>query len=98
PGQYAKVRARTGTKQNALLVPQRAVTELQGSYHVAVVGRDNKVSIRTVTPGERIGTQWIVNEGLKPGERCITEGSMKVGPGMPVNPRTSAEKGQTKAR
>jgi RND family efflux transporter MFP subunit len=91
PGQYAKVRAETGKKDNALLVPQRAVTELQGSYQVAVVDSQSKVSVRTVTPGDRIGTKWMITEGLKPGERVIAEGGMKVGPGMQVNPKPFAE-------
>ena len=74
PGQFARVRAITTTKKDALLVPQRAVTELQGSYQVGVVGTDNKVSIRPVKVGERVGTQWIVDEGLKPGERRCRRG------------------------
>jgi RND family efflux transporter MFP subunit len=86
PGQYAKVRAITGTKKSALLVPQRAVTELQGNNQVAVVDAQNKVSIVTVKPGERIGSLWIIEEGLKPGDRVIAEGVQKVGPGSTVVP------------
>ncbi len=87
PGQFARVRAITTTKKGALLVPQRAVTELQGSYQVAVVGKDNKVSIRPVKVGERVGSLWIVHEGLKPGERVVAEGIQRVRAGMTVNPK-----------
>ncbi|MFZ3380073.1 MAG: efflux transporter periplasmic adaptor subunit, partial [Candidatus Acidiferrales bacterium] len=66
--------------------PQRAVTELQGSYQVAVVGPGDKVEIRKITVGDRIGELWIITGGLKPGERVITEGIQKVGPGSPVKP------------
>jgi RND family efflux transporter MFP subunit len=86
PGQYGRVRTSTRTHLGALLIPQRAVTELQGTYQVAVVDTGNKVSIRTVKPGDRVGTMWIINEGLKPGERVVAEGVQKVGPGMPVKP------------
>lgn len=88
PGQYGRVRAATITKKGALLVPQRTVTELQGNYQVDVVGSDNKVSIRPVKVGERVGTMWIINEGLKPGERVVVEGVQKVRDGVPVNPKT----------
>jgi RND family efflux transporter MFP subunit len=87
PGQFGRVRASTYTRTGALLVPQRAVSELQGSYQVAVVGSDNKVSIRLVTVGERIGTQWILESGVKPGDLVIVEGVQKVRDGMPVNPK-----------
>jgi membrane fusion protein (multidrug efflux system) len=87
PGQYGRVRAATITKKGALLVPQRAVTELQGSYQVAVVGSDNKVRIRPVNVGERVGTMWIINEGLKPGERVVVEGVQKVRDGALVSPK-----------
>ena len=87
PGQFARVRAITTTKKGALLVPQRAVTELQGSYQVAVVGKDNKVNIRPVKVAERIGTQWIIEAGLKPGERVVAEGIQRVSAGMTVNPK-----------
>lgn len=87
PGQYGRVRAVTSTKTGALLVPQRAVTELQGNYQVAVVGDDNKVNIRTVKVGERSGTLWIVEDGLSPDERVVAEGTQKVSPGAIVNPQ-----------
>ena len=91
PGQYGRVRASTRTHMGALLVPQRAVTELQGTYQVAVVDAANKVDIRTVKPGDRVDKMWIVDDGLKPGERVVAEGVQKVGPGMPVNPLPFAE-------
>jgi RND family efflux transporter MFP subunit len=87
PGGYARVRTVVRTQSNALLVPQRAVSELQGGYQVAVVDVENKVSIRTVQVGERTGTQWIIDQGLKPGERVVAEGIQKVRPGMTVNPK-----------
>jgi membrane fusion protein (multidrug efflux system) len=87
PGQYGRVRAVTSRHQGALLVPQRAVTELQGRYQVAVVDRDNTIAIRTVKVGEHIGTLWRIAEGLQPGERVVAEGVQKVRPGMVVHPR-----------
>jgi membrane fusion protein, multidrug efflux system len=85
PGQYGRVRAVTKVKEAALLVPQRAVTELQGTYQVAVVEPDKKVSFRTVKLGERSGSMWVVEDGLKPGETVVAEGTLKVRPGMVVN-------------
>src|SRR5271170_2153897 len=87
PGGYGKVRAATSTQSGALVIPQRAVTELQGSYQVAVVDSENKVSIRTVTPGERTGSDWIIAKGLNAGERVVAEGAQKVRPGSQVNPK-----------
>ena len=87
PGGYARVRAAVRTEHNALLVPQRAVTELQGGYQVVVVDDENKASIRPVTVGERVGAQWIIADGLNPGERVVVEGVQKVRPGMRVNPK-----------
>ncbi len=86
PGGYGRVRSSSRTQSGALLIPQRAVIELQGSQQVAVVGSDNKVSIRPVKVADRVGTMWIVTEGLKPGERVIVEGLMKVRDGVVVNP------------
>jgi membrane fusion protein (multidrug efflux system) len=85
PGGYGRVRLSARTATGALLIPQRAVTELQGSYQVAVVGSDNKVSIRPVTVGDRVGKLWIVTDGLKAGERVIVEGLLKVRDGVVVN-------------
>ena len=87
PGGYAKVRAVIRMQPDALLVPERAISELQGGYQVAVVGHDNKIEIRTIKTGEAFGSQRIVDEGLKPGERIVAEGIQKVRPGMQVNPR-----------
>jgi membrane fusion protein, multidrug efflux system len=86
PGQYARIRATTSTRRGALLVPQKAVSELQGNYQVAVVGSDNKVQIRPVKVGERVGTEWIVEQGLKPSDRVVAEGIQKVRAGEAVNP------------
>jgi membrane fusion protein (multidrug efflux system) len=86
PGQFGRVRFISYTKTGALLVPQKAVVELQGNYQVAVVGNDNKVSLRTVSVGERIGAMWIIDEGLKPGERVVVEGVQKVRDSMLVKP------------
>ena len=73
-------------KQGAILVPQRAVSELQGIYNVAVVGGDDAVEIRMVTPGQRIGSLWVVDTGLKAGERIVVKGLQKVRPGVKVKP------------
>ena len=94
PGGYGRVRASAKTQSGALLVPQRAVIELQGSRQVAVVGNDNKVSIRPIMVGERVGKFWIVTEGLKPGERVVVEGLMKVRDGAPVK-AVSADSAKT---
>lgn len=95
PGQFGKIRAATSIKKDALLVPQRAVTEMQGNYLVAVVGPDNKVSIRPVKAGQWYGTLWIINEGLKPGEKVVAEGTQKVKDGLTVVPQPfGAEKPQ----
>ncbi len=88
PGQYGRVRAVTATKPAALLVPQRAVSELQGSYQVTVVGTDNKVEMRTVKVGERSGSQWVIEDGLKAGEIVVVEGTQKIKTGAVVNPKT----------
>ena len=85
PGGYGKVRAVIRIQNGALLVPQRAVSELQGSYQIAVVDDDHKVSIRTVKVGDHVGSQWIIAEGLKPGENVVAEGVQKVRPGVRVN-------------
>ncbi len=87
PGQFARIRAMTGYNRGALLVPQRAVTEVQGRYQVAVVGPDNKVTIRNVQAGDRVGEMWIIASGLRPNDRVISEGTSKVRDGMAVNPQ-----------
>ena len=87
PGQYAKVRGVVRTQKAALLIPQAAVTDLQGSYQVDVVGGDNKISIRPVTVGDRVGTKWIIQDGLKPGERVVAQGQQTLRPGTTVQPK-----------
>ena len=86
PGQYAKVRAVTSTHKAALLVPQRAVNELQGMQQVGVVGPGDVVTVRTVKAGERVGSDWIIDNGLQPGDRVIVEGFARVKTGMKVIP------------
>jgi membrane fusion protein (multidrug efflux system) len=84
PGQYGKVRAEMRVQRNALLIPQAAVIDEQGSYLVAVVGSDNRVAMRPVQVGERTGARWVIQDGLKPGERVIVEGQQNIRPGMLV--------------
>jgi len=97
PGGYGKVRAATKTQSGALVIPQRAVTELQGSYQAAVVDAENKVSIRTVTPGDRTGSDWIIANGLHAGERVVAEGAQKLRPGTQVNPKPYVAQSATAA-
>jgi membrane fusion protein (multidrug efflux system) len=87
PGQFGRVRAMTSLNRSALLVPQRAVTELQGRYQAAIVDPDNHVRIAGVEVGDRVGPMWIVRSGLKAGERVVSEGTSKVQGGMTVNPK-----------
>jgi RND family efflux transporter MFP subunit len=87
PGQYGKVRAVVRVHRGALLAPQPAVTELQGGYQVNVVGEDDKIAIRPVKVGDRVGTMWIIQDGLKPGERVVVEGQQNLRPGMTVRPK-----------
>jgi len=84
PGQFGKVRFVADMKKGAMVIPQEAVNEWQGGYQVAVVGNDNKVSIRPVKMGERIGAMWEVTEGLKPGDKVVVQGGQKVREGAPV--------------
>src|SRR5436190_2445096 len=84
PGQFGKVRFVADMKKGAMVIPQEAVNELQGSYQVAVVDQNNKVSIRPVKMGERIGAMWEVTDGLKPGDRVDVQGGQKVREGAPV--------------
>ncbi|MGI8770940.1 MAG: efflux RND transporter periplasmic adaptor subunit [Acidobacteriaceae bacterium] len=86
PGQYGRVRAQTDIHRDAMLVPQRAVTELQGNYQVAVVDTGNKVHIQKVEVGQQVGQDWLITSGLKPGERVVTEGNGKLAEGMTVKP------------
>jgi RND family efflux transporter MFP subunit len=87
PGQYGRVRVETELKTGALLLPQSAVAQSQGSYQVAVVGSDHKVSMRTVKPGATVGTMWVIDEGLKPGEQVVVEGLQQLREGTLVAPK-----------
>jgi membrane fusion protein (multidrug efflux system) len=87
PGQYGRVRAVTALQQGALLIPQRAVAEMQGIYQVAVVGGDNRVDIRSVKVGERVESKWIITDGLRAGDTVVAEGIQKVGPAAQVRTR-----------
>ena len=87
PGQYGKVRAIMRVQRNALLIPQAAVNEQQGTDVVCVVGSDGKVAVRAVQVGERTGTMWLIQDGLKTDERVIVEGQQNLKPGMPVQTR-----------
>jgi len=87
PGQFAKIRAMTEIKTGALLIPQRAVSDVQGRNMVAVIGPENKIDIRPVKVGEEIGPDRIISEGLKPGEKVVAEGIQKVKSGMTVSPK-----------
>jgi membrane fusion protein (multidrug efflux system) len=90
PGQYAKVRAVTELKKAALLVPQRAVNELQGAFQVAVVGNDDTAEIRTVQASDRVGNLWVIDSGLEPGDRVVVEGFSRVKSGAKVNPKPAS--------
>jgi membrane fusion protein, multidrug efflux system len=87
PGGFGNISSVVRVNKGALVVPQRAVTDVQGKYLVAVVGSDDKVSVRPVTVGEKIGASWIITEGLKPGDRVVAEGTQKVSDGIHVNPK-----------
>ena len=95
PGQFGRVRMMK-PKPGALLVPQRAVSELQGGYQIAVVDANNKVEIRTVKIGERVGSEWVIEEGLKPGERVVAEGLQKLKAGMTVSPKPFVQAAEEK--
>jgi len=86
PGQFGRVRVQTEERKNVLLVPQRAVQQLQNMQTVYTVGPDNKVQARVVTTAERVGELWVIQQGLKPGDRVIVEGQLKVRPGALVQP------------
>ena len=102
PGQYGRARLLLETKTGALLVPQRAVQELQNLYSVAVVGADKKVAFRNVKVGPRVDTLWIIEDGLKPGEQIVAEGLQSVRDGMEVRtkpmpaPAAAAPAGEAK--
>ena len=94
PGMFGRVRAVTGVDKNALLVPQRAVIEAQGSYSVVVVDANNQASIRPVKTGERVGQMWVITDGLKAGEQVIAEGMQKAKEGATVRPKPFNSTGQ----
>jgi len=89
PGQYGRVRIQTSFKKNALLVPQSAVKELQGGYQIALLGKDNKAIIRPVKAAEKVGTMWVIDEGLKADDQVLVEGVEKVKDGTPVVPKAA---------
>ena len=86
PGQFGRVRAAVETAENAIVIPKRAVQEIQGMQTVLVVGADNMVALRTIKPGESVGSLLVIHDGLKPGERVIVDGIQKARPGTKVNP------------
>jgi membrane fusion protein (multidrug efflux system) len=97
PGQFGRARILLDTKKNALLVPQRAVQELQSIYSVAVVDDGNKVTFRNVTVGPRVGDRWVVEQGLEPGDRVVAEGLQAIGDGMVVRVKPMGEPGVPEA-
>ena len=92
PGMYAKVRAPTDVQHNALLVPQTAVSSIQGQYEVAVIGADNRVTLREVTPGEKYDSLWVIDNGLRQGDRVVAEGMQKLREGMEVKAVPATER------
>jgi membrane fusion protein (multidrug efflux system) len=87
PGQFGRIRAMTAMNENAIVVPQRAISELQGRYQVALVGPDNKINIRDVQVGDQVGEMWIIRKGLREGDRIVSEGISKIRDGEIVNPK-----------
>ena len=85
PGGFGRMRIKIGTKKDAMLIPQRAVNEVQGEYQVVVLSADNKAEFRSVEVGERSGSDWIITKGLEPGERVVVEGFQKLRNGAPVS-------------
>ena len=98
PGQFGRIRALTSVQHGALLVPQRAVTELQGRYQVAIVGPGNRVSIRAVQVGDRAGQMWIITSGLRKGEQVVSEGTTKVSDGTVVTPKPDTDQPQPQGK
>jgi len=86
PGQYARIRSKTEVRKDALLIPQRAVAELQGIYQVGVVDSENKVTIRAVKPGPQFGDMWVIESGLQPGDKVVVDGLQRLRDGMIVSP------------
>ena len=91
PGGFGDIRVVVNVQHGALLVPQRALSELQGQYMAAVVGTDNKISLRSVKAGEKSGSMWVILDGLKPGERVVANGVQNLKEGMQVNPKPYPE-------
>ena len=89
PGQYGRVRFVLETQKDAMLVPQRAVQELQSLYNVTVVGPDNKLVVKTVNVGPRVGSLWVVEKGLEPGDRVVVEGAQRLKPGTVVTTKNA---------
>ena len=98
PGQYGRARLLLDTKAGALLVPQRAVQELQNLYSVAVVGADNKVAFRNVKVGPRVDSLWVIEDGLKPGEQVVAEGLQRCSDGMTVRTKPAPRAGRRAGR
>lgn len=98
PGGFGRVRIKTGDNKAALLVPQTAVIEVQSAYQVVVVGSDNKASFRPVKVGDRVGNNWIITDGLKPGDKVVTQGFMKVRDGMTVNAKPFVQTAATEGK
>jgi len=96
PGQYGRARVLVDTRASALLVPQRAVQELQGLYSVGIVGADNKVSFRSVKVGPKVDSSWVIEEGVKAGERVIVEGVQRVTEGVTVTPKPAPAGGEAR--
>ncbi|HVJ04925.1 MAG TPA: efflux RND transporter periplasmic adaptor subunit [Candidatus Saccharimonadales bacterium] len=96
PGQFGRVRALIGTRAAAVLIPQRAVLEVQGAHLVAVVTPGNKISMRPIKVGDRFGSMWVVDEGVKAGDQVVTEGTIRVRDGAVVNPTADTRKTEGK--
>ncbi len=97
PGMFCRIRAEMGIRKAALVIPQRAVSEIQGRYLVAVVSPENKVSIKSVKVGPWFGQLWVINEGLQAGEKVVAEGTQKVRDGLTVSPKPFVAGGQEKS-
>jgi membrane fusion protein (multidrug efflux system) len=97
PGMFSRVRAEMGIRKGALLIPQVAVSEVQGKYFVAVVSPENKVAIKPVKVGQWFGQLWVIEEGLQAGEKVVAEGIQKVREGMVVSPKPFSVRGQTES-
>src|SRR5262249_12505961 len=97
PGQFGRVRVQVEDRRGAMLVPQKAVLELQGMQSVLTVGPENKVLARSITTSDRVGEMWVVRQGLKPGDRVIVEGLQKAQPGSVVSPQPYKDPGKAPA-